>query len=144
MDIKLPIINAKQIEQLIPQRAPIVMVDCLLSFGVSDIEAGLTVMKNQILVQEGYLQEAGVIEHMAQTVALHTGYDFFCKGVAAPVGYIGSIKEIVISRLPQVSEQMISKAHILQEFMGVTLVEVETFIAGVSIAKGQMKTVIAQ
>lgn len=144
MDVNLPILDSKQIMQLIPQRDPIVMVDGLLSFSDKDIEATLTVLTSNILVQDNLLQEAGIIEHMAQTVALHTGYDFLCKGIPAPVGYIGSIKNIVIYRLPEVSEKMTSKAHILQEFMGVTLVEVETFCGDTIIAKGEMKTVIAQ
>lgn len=144
MDKNLPITDYKKIIELIPQRDPIVMVDGLLSFSDKEIEATLTVLKSNVLVQDNLLQEAGIIEHMAQTVALHTGYDFSCKGIPAPVGYIGSIKDIVIHRLPKVTEKMISKAHILHEFMGVTLVEVETFCGGTILAKGQMKTVIAQ
>ncbi|WP_430614486.1 hypothetical protein [Flavobacterium sp. JP2137] len=144
MDVNLPIVDREQIAQLIPQRDPIVMVDTLWSFGQTQVVAGLTVMGNNILADAGVLQEAGLIEHMAQTVALHTGYDFFCKGLVAPVGYIGSIKEIVIYRLPRVSDKIVSTAHILQEFMGVTLVEVETTLNGEVLAKGQMKTVVAQ
>ena len=36
--------------------------------------------------------ESGIIEHMAQSVALHTGYQFYLRKEQAPTGYIGSIK----------------------------------------------------
>lgn len=81
---------------------------------------------------------------MAQTVALHTGYDYFLKGQPAPTGYIGSIKEIQILRLPKLDEIINTEAHILQEFMGVTLVEITVSNAKKEkIASGIMKTVIA-
>ena len=35
---------------------------------------------------------------MAQTVALHTGYDTLLKEEPAPTGYIGAIKKIEIDQ----------------------------------------------
>ena len=129
---------------LIPQRAPIVMVDALYKFGDDFIEAGLSIKSDTLCVANDYMQEPGIIEHMAQSVALHTGYAYYLKAQKAPTGYIGSIKMISITQLPKVGDQLITKAQILHEFMGVTLVELTTSCNDIVIATGQMKTVLAQ
>lgn len=141
---KKELINKELVGNLIPQRAPVVMVDTLYQFEDDFIEAGLYITKDNICVEKDYMQEAGIIEHMAQSVALHTGYAYYLQDKPAPTGYIGSIKKIEITKLPRVGEKLITKAQILQEFMGVTLVELTTSCDGVVIATGQMKTVIAQ
>jgi predicted hotdog family 3-hydroxylacyl-ACP dehydratase len=88
--------------------------------------------------------ESGLIENMAQTVALHTGYDFFLKDEVAPTGYIGSIKKVDILKLPALNDIITTKVDILHEFNGVTMVAVKVYNANEEeIASGEMKTVIA-
>lgn len=139
----MPVLDQKIVEQLIPQRKPIVMVDSLLGYQEDTVIAGLIISNNSIFVKGAYFQECGVIEHMAQSVALFTGYQYFLKDQPAPMGYIGAIKQLTITRLPRVGEQMVTTATILHEIMGVTLVDVVTKIEDEIIAFGQMKTVIA-
>ncbi|MCS4239340.1 3-hydroxyacyl-[acyl-carrier-protein] dehydratase [Myroides gitamensis] len=141
---KKELIAKELVGTLIPQRAPIVMVDALYQFGDDFIEAGLSIQKDNLCVANEYMQEPGIIEHMAQAVALHTGYAYYLKDKAAPTGYIGSIKKIEITQLPKVGDQLITRAQILHEFMGVTLVELTTTCNDIVIATGQMKTVLAQ
>ncbi len=81
---------------------------------------------------------------MAQTVALHTGYDYFLKGDLSPTGYIGSIKKIEILKLPKLNEIIKTEAYILKKFMGVTLVEITVFNSkNEKMASSLLKTVIA-
>ncbi|MDC9723574.1 MAG: hypothetical protein PSN34_12505 [Urechidicola sp.] len=139
--IENPIIN---IGHLIPQKFPFVMVDTLVSFSKLDVTSLFTVKKENLFFLNDKLSEPGLIENMAQTVALHTGYDFFLRGEEAPTGYIGSIKKIEIIKLPKVGETITTKVNILQEFLGITLVEIEVLNKNKEvIAFGQMKTVIA-
>jgi len=138
---QLPITD---ISHLIPQKKPFVMVDTLVSFSKTNIISALTVKKENLFFNNNMFSEPGLIENMAQTVALHTGYDYFLKGEPAPTGYIGSIKKMEISRLPELDETIKTEAHILQEFMGVTLVEINVFNGKKEkIASSIMKTVIA-
>ena len=88
-------------------------------------------------------QESGLVEHMAQSVALYTGYQFYLKNEPAPTGYIGSIKTIQINRLPKLDEQVVTTVNVLQEFMGVTLVDIVSKVNDEVICTSQMKTVIA-
>lgn len=142
-NVVLPILDKNFVENLIPQKFPFVMVDKLIDFKENEIIVGLTVPENNIFVKDDVFQESGLIEHMAQSVALYTGYQFYLKQQPAPVGYIGSIKSIEINQLPKLNDEIETIVTVLHEFMGVTLVDISSKLNGVEIAKGQMKTVLA-
>jgi predicted hotdog family 3-hydroxylacyl-ACP dehydratase len=132
------------VNSLIPQKFPFVMVDKLYAFTETSLVSGFTIEENAVFFQNGNFAEAGIIEHMAQSVALHTGYQFYLKQEQAPTGYIGSIKDIEIKELPKLHDEIQTTVSILQEFAGITLVDVVTTLNDVEIAKGQMKTVLAK
>ncbi|WP_185966040.1 hypothetical protein [Flavobacterium sp. ZT3R18] len=132
------------VQTLIPQRFPFVMVDALYDYSETTLVSGFTIQSDAIFFQNGNFIESGLIEHMAQSVALHTGYQFYLRKETAPTGYIGSIKDIIISKLPKLNDEIRTTVSILQEFGGITLVDVVTKLNDVEIAKGQMKTVLAK
>ena len=119
--IVLPILDRDFVGNLIPQKFP----------------------ESNIFTVNSTFQEAGLIEHMAQSVALYTGYQFFLKKEPAPTGYIGSIKSIEIFELPKLNDNLVTKVIVLQEFAGITLVDISVLLNEVEIARGQMKTVLA-
>tara|TARA_R110002012_G_scaffold322083_1_gene554847 strand:+ start:27078 stop:27509 length:432 start_codon:yes stop_codon:yes gene_type:complete len=136
-----PITN---IADLIPQKIPFVMVDTLVEFSAESLVSNFKILDENIFTQNGCLTEPGLVENMAQSVALHTGFDYFLKGEAAPIGYIGSIKSIEIRQLPKIHENITTKVTILHEFMGITMVEIQVFNeAQEEIANSEMKTIIA-
>lgn len=132
------------VENLLPQKFPFVMVDKMYSYTETSLVSGLRIQNDNIFFHNGNFVESGLIEHMAQSVALHTGYQFFLKQEPAPTGYIGSIKDIEIRKLPKLHDEIQTTVTIVQEFGGITLVDVATKLNGVEIAKGQMKTVLAK
>ncbi len=138
------IANKDAVKDLIPQKKPFVMVDKLMRYTEESLQSQLTINKKNVFVYNDCFQESGIIEHMAQSVALHTGYLFFLMNKPAPTGYLGSIKNIVIARLPKIDEVLETNVQILQEFMGITLVEITVKINNEIIAQGQMKTVLAK
>ncbi len=140
--LKEPITDNETILKLIPQRSPIVMVDTLYHFSEKKVVAGLTVTSGNMFVQNGCLTEPGLIEHMAQSVALYTGYHYYIKNIPAPEGYIGAIKGINIEKLPEIDTVLETQIDILQEVMGVNLVKGITRLNGEIIVSAQMKTVI--
>jgi len=135
--------NIEKVKELIPQKAPFVMVDELLLFTQDNLRSRFTINTSNIFVEEDFFVESGIIENMAQTVALHTGYQFFLLNKNAPTGYLGAIKNVEINRLPKTGESIETTIEIIQEFMGVTLVDVVVFSGKEIIAKSQMKTVLA-
>ncbi len=117
------------IKKLIPQKDPFVMVDKLLCFESEQLVSGLTVSADNILTSpEGYFTEAGLIEHMAQSIALHRGYNTY-KEVGEDskpkTGFIGAIKHATIHRLPAVGTALITTVTIVAEVMNVVLVSAE-------------------
>jgi len=135
--------NVDKVKALIPQKEPFVMVDELLQYTEENLRSRFKVNPANLFVENSYFVESGIIEHMAQSVALHTGYQFFLLNKDAPTGYIGSIKNVEIIQLPKIGQSIESNVEIIQEFNGVTLVEIEVFCEGKIIAKSQMKTVLA-
>ncbi|MEN2414467.1 hypothetical protein [Flavobacterium mesophilum] len=138
------LLEKEAVENLIPQKFPFVMIDRMFSYSETGLISGLKIQNDNIFLEENTFLEAGLVEHMAQSVALHTGYQYFLKNETAPTGYIGSIKDIQIKKLPQINDIIQSNVIILQEFAGVTLVDIVTFLNDEEIASGQMKTVLAK
>lgn len=144
MELATPIFDKRFVGDLIPQKAPFVMVDKLYSFTETAIIAGLEIEADNIFCKDGQFLEPGLIEHMAQSVALHTGYEFYLRKETAPTGYIGSISGITINKLPQAGDDIQTTVTILQEFAGITMVAIATTLDGEEVASGQMKTVLAK
>ena len=138
------LLEKETVENLLPQKFPFVMVDAMYSYTETSLISGLTIKNDNIFTENNIFLEAGLIEHMAQSVALHTGYQFFLRNETAPTGYIGSIKEIAIKKLPEINDSIQSEVTILQEFAGITLVNIVTKLNNEEIANGQMKTVLAK
>lgn len=136
--------NASEVKDLIPQKKPFVMVGELVEYSEEHIVSTFTPSESNLFMIDNQFLEPGIIENMAQTVALYTGCQFFLLKKPAPVGYIGSINNVIITRLPKLKEVLTTKISIVQEFMGVTLVNIEVKIADELIASGRMKTVLAE
>lgn len=132
------------IEELIPQRAPIVMVDRLTSIeeGVSYTE--LEVRADNLFVERGVLSECGLIEHIAQSAAARIGYLFRTRGEAVPIGYIGSVNQFALGRLPRVGERLTTSIRVLQEVYQVSLVEAEVRSGEEVVASSRMKIFLEQ
>ena len=69
-----PLYKGEGIKELIPQRAPIMMVDTFYKADETDCETGLTVLSDNIFCENGDLLEPGMIEHVAQSASAHAGY----------------------------------------------------------------------
>ncbi|MGL6125923.1 hypothetical protein [Chryseobacterium artocarpi] len=142
MENRLPTSDTDFVQSLIPQRAPFVMVHELSEYSENHLISGFEIKEENLFVQDGFFQASGLIEHQAQSVALHTGYKYHLLGKDAPTGYIGAIKSFEAEVLPKVGDQLKSEVTILNEVMGVTLVDIVTKLNGDVIAKSQMKTAV--
>ncbi|MDR1102940.1 MAG: hydroxymyristoyl-ACP dehydratase [Tannerella sp.] len=136
--------EGEQLCELIPQRAPMVMVDAF--YGGSDTEAvtGLTVRPDNLFCEDGKLTEPGLIEHIAQSASALAGYKAFRKRQPAPVGYIGEIRKLTLFRLPATGESLRTSVRILSEIMNVSLLTAETLSGEEVVVSGQMKIFIRE
>lgn len=136
------IIDWELIISLIPQKPPFVMVDKLLHYEEKTAVAGLTIAQDNIFVENGAFTEAGLIEHMAQALALHSGYKYFLRNEKPPLGFIGAIKKAEIFALPFVDNELITTVEIIHDIMGLTMIRAEIRCDGQCIATADMKTIL--
>lgn len=141
--LKEPIVELEMILRLIPQKPPFVMVDSLLEYSHLTGKTEFTVTADNLLLQERYFSEPGIIEHMAQSMSLHRGYRGFLDGLDRPqTGFIGAIKSLEIYTLPAVGTKLTTYVEILQEVLKVTFVSAKTTSEdGSLIATSEMRTV---
>ena len=128
---------------LIPQKKPFVMVDKLLYFSQEQVVSGLSITAENLFTENAIFNAPGLIENMVQTVALHTGYEYYLKKEPAPTGYIGAIKTVEIMALPKIGQELITTVTILHSIMGITLVQAEVKCNETIIALSEMKTALA-
>lgn len=131
-----------QIYALIPQRAPIIMVDTFFEGSDTHAVTGLTIRPDNLFNREGKFTEPGLIEHIAQSASAMAGYTAYRKQQEAPVGYIGEIKKCRISRCPDVGETLHTTIRVLSEVMQISLVSAETKSGEETIASCRMKIFI--
>ena len=99
--------------------------------------------EENIFTAHNTFTEAGIIEHMAQTIALHSGYKNKDEQGDVPIGFIGAIKKVEVFTLPKVTDVLTTTATIVTEFMGITLVKLRCMRDDKLIAECEMKTAIA-
>lgn len=115
------------------------MVDKLYSFEADRSETGLTIDESSIFVEDGRLADGALIEHTAQSGALHIGYDFVMRGQKVPIGLIGSINKYSITRLPRVGESVRTSIAIEARVGDVSLIGITVRVGDEVIAQGKMK-----
>lgn len=140
--LKNAITDQHFILNLIPQKWPFVMVDKLVYFSQDKIVSGLKITEDNLFAKNSVFNAPGLIENMAQTIALHTGYHYYLKGEPAPTGYIGAIKKVQILELPKIGQELSTTVTILHDIMGVTLVQAEIECDSKIIANSEMKTAL--
>lgn len=138
-----PILDASLVQSFIPQKAPFVMVDKLFYYSEEKVESGLTIQENLYFLNNNLFEAPGLIENMAQTVALYTGYGYYLKNETPPEGYIGAISKVVINELPKLGDEIVTAVKILHDIMGITLVEAQVLKNNNPLASCRMKTALA-
>lgn len=129
----------KEIEQLIPQRKPIIMISHFFGATETDADTGLEITAENIFCKNNKLTEPGLIEHIAQSAAAFAGYNAIKAKQPIALGYIGEIKKLIISQLPEVGLLIETKLHIVSEVMNVMLINATSTVNGCAVAECSIK-----
>ena len=127
------------ISELIPQRKPIIMVDEFLGIEDEVSRTQFTVCSDNIFVDNGVLSECGLIEHIAQSAAARSGYEFKEKHLPVPIGYIGAINDFTITDNPKTGDIILTEIEILQKVFNITLIRARCYVEDKEIATCRMK-----
>jgi 3-hydroxyacyl-[acyl-carrier-protein] dehydratase len=111
------------ITDYIPQRAPIVMIDTLVTSDLESAHSSLHILPSNIFVENGKFTEPGLIENIAQTAAAMVGYQSALQKLPTPLGYIASIKDLVINSLPQAMSTIQTKIKVTNTVMDITIIK---------------------
>ncbi len=117
--------QGNDIFKLIPQRPPMVMVDKLFECNDQKALTGLEIMYDNIFVRKGQFSESGLIENIAQSAALMTGWLAINKqGVEQkiPLGVIGAVKDFQVYFRPEVNSELITQIEVLYRIANATIV----------------------
>ena len=134
--------NFEQINilDLLPQQPPFVMVDKLLYCDHETTTTALTVQEDNIFVENNELTESGVMENIAQTCAARMGYiNKYIHSDKVKLGFIGSIKNLVIEELPKTGNELKTTISVVSEVFTITLVNAKVEVREKLIATCEMK-----
>lgn len=127
------------IQDLLPQRPPILMVDRLLFVDEKSAETALEVCSGNIFVENGALKSYAIIENMAQTCAAQLGYCNRLEGDNnVRIGYIGAVKRMQVETAPKVGETLRTRMEVLQDFGDMKLASAESFVDNRRIAVAEL------
>lgn len=137
--MKQAICKGSDIEKLIPQRAPMMMVSHFFGATETDAETGLEIQSDNIFCQNNHFTEPGLIEHIAQSAAAFAGYNALQSGEKVVLGFIGEIKKLTINSLPAVGKLIETRIAIVQEVMNVLLMSARSTVDGQTVAECSIK-----
>ena len=132
---------------LLPQRPPFIMVDKLIYYDPIITKTVFTVREDNLFCKNGKMEEAGLIENIAQTCAARMGFKEKTEpnrdGVIK-IGFIGMIKKMDMFRSPRVGENLDTTVEIKEEVFNSTLVETTVNIGEEVIAMCEMKIYLTE
>jgi len=128
------------IKTLLPQQHPFILVDRITEFDMVVAKTEFVVPDNFIFVRNGKLTEPGIIENIAQTCAARMGYrNSMVSNTGISLGFIGSIKNLVLHRLPFSGEMLETIVEVQSEVLNMLLVKATVTAGGTLIAECEMK-----
>jgi predicted hotdog family 3-hydroxylacyl-ACP dehydratase len=136
------LVQGKDIFNLIPQRPPMVMVDKLFECNELSASTGLKVAPENIFVTNGCFNESGLIENIAQSAALMTGWLAINQQGSEqkiPMGVIGAVKEFQVHFLPKVNSEIITQIDVLYKIANATIVNGKVKLHDSLVAECELK-----
>ena len=118
------IADKNKVNELLPQDKPMLMVHSLLQHEELFTMSSLQITADNIFVdKKGFFTEPGIVENIAQTAALRSGYQASLENTEPKVGFIGSIKNLNIFKLPKVDQIIMTRVEVISELMGAMVVK---------------------
>lgn len=124
---------------LIPQKAPFTLVDTLVDATAALYRSAFTVPAGHVLVRNGHLTEAGLLENAAQTAALGLGWLAAQQGAPPPLGFIGALSHVEVPLLPKVGDRITTTVELKHEVMTARVLEAKVERDGELLARLELK-----
>ena len=132
------------IKSVIPQREPIIMIDKILNHSDEKTSTSLTIKETNIFVEENIFQSSGLIEHIAQSSAARMGMQTTEEENPPLLGYIASIKNMMINRLPKVGETILTEIIVTNHINNIIVVQGESKVDNIVVSNCELKVFIEE
>ena len=133
-----------EVKLIIPQREPIIMIDEIVNHSDVKTTTSLTINKTNIFVEENIFQSSGLIENMAQSSAARMGIQTNKEGNKPLLGYIASIKNFMVNRLPEVGEKILTEIIISNKINNIIVIKAEGKVDNIIISSCELKVFIEE
>jgi predicted hotdog family 3-hydroxylacyl-ACP dehydratase len=125
--------------EVIPQRAPIVMIDVLQHADSVKTISTFEIKDTCIFCDKGFLSESGMIENIAQTGAAGFGYLDKQQNKEISLGFIASIKNIEILEMPTVGSVITTEVIAQEPVLGFNIIIGKIILNDAVIASCEMR-----
>jgi predicted hotdog family 3-hydroxylacyl-ACP dehydratase len=136
------LISGNQILELIPHRKPMVMIDKLIHCDEQKARSSFTIEPDNIFVDKGFFSEAGMIENMAQTSALMTGWLNINQNTGEQkmkLGVIGAVKDLTVYFLPEINSEITTEIEVIYKVANASVVKGRVTVAEKLACECEMK-----
>ena len=115
-------VQSIDIQKLLPHQKPFIMVDRLEHFSMNHVVSSFEILPNNPFVENDKLSAFCLVENIAQTCAARLGYiNGIMQNHEIQIGYVGAIKNFVVTSLPSVGERIFTEIEVLEEAFGFLL-----------------------
>ena len=132
----------ENIQALIPQGPPFVMIDKLLYSGGTNTRTSFLITEENIFTEAGEFCEAGLMENIAQTAAARAGYIAALENKPMAAGYIGAVKNLEISDLPKINDELITEIKVENQVFDFMLISGRIYCKDKLVASCEMKVLV--
>jgi predicted hotdog family 3-hydroxylacyl-ACP dehydratase len=126
----------------LPHRPPFVMVDNLVQASSEQFETSFLITADNMLVEDGFFQEAGLIENIAQSGALGFGFMDSEAGEGPKMGFIGAVSKLEVFELPPVNSVIRTVVTPTHQLGNIFLVKGANSLEGRKLLECEMKIVV--
>ena len=146
--------NVIEIQNYLPHRKPMLMVDFILELNDHDVKTIFEIKPDNLFVADNFFTEVGLIENAAQTCSAIVGQSFFVdefkqvKEDVEVIGFISGIKKITIHHLPEVGNTIRTNAVLGSRFdtadYSICTIECKTFCNGELVLEAEINLFIQE
>ena len=136
-------ISSVNVLDLIPQRPPFIMIDCLTHFDPVITSSRFAVRDYNLFFSEGRLLASGLFENIAQTCAARIGYINRLSNEVIKLGFIGAVRNLKIYKTPLAGDTIYTTITVKEEVFQMTLVDAVVKLNDETIAEAEMKIALS-
>ncbi len=117
------------------------MVGKLLYLDDKHARTSFLIDNDNVFVKNGFFQEAGLMENIAQSIALGAGYLAKQENKEASLGFIGAVRDLEVFNLPKAGDELATEVTLENQIFNVSAFSAKVYHNETLIAQCQMKIV---